>query len=67
MHVAALQDSNGGVCGKVGLANKKIKVNGWAREVSLFWGLLWMRTLFYNCFSICLLHIEHLGLLKVHS
>ena len=66
-HVTALKDSNKGVHGKVGPVDKKIKVHGWAREVSLFWDLLWMCESFYDCFGICLLHIEHLGLLKVCS
>jgi hypothetical protein len=47
---------------KVGPADKKIKVHGWAREVSPFWDLVWMHSSFYDCFSICLLHIKHLGL-----
>jgi hypothetical protein len=41
-------------------------VHGWGQQVSPFWELLWMHESFYNCFGICLLHIEHLGLLKVH-
>ena len=64
-HVAALKDSNEGVRGKVGPADEKIKVHGWGQQVSPFWELLWMQESFYNCFGICLLHIEHLGLLKV--
>jgi hypothetical protein len=62
-----LKDSKSRICGMVGLADEKIKVNGWVQHVSPFWDLLWMWVSFYNCFGICLLHIKHLGLLKVCS
>jgi hypothetical protein len=64
-HVTALNDSKSRVRGKVGPADEKIKVNRWAQHVSPFWDLLWMQASFYDCFGICLLHIKHLGLLKV--
>lgn len=54
--------------GDKGKARMFLKELGWSKkEVSPFWELLWMRHSFYQCFGICLLHIELLGLVKVHS
>jgi hypothetical protein len=67
-HKKALADTTSalGVHGAIGRARDKIKANSWGQESSPFWELLWMRASFYDCFTICLLHLEHLGLLKVH-
>jgi hypothetical protein len=64
-HVAAIRDVASGEHGVVGAARRTIKYNGWSARSSPFWELLWMRASFYSCFGICLLHLEHLGLLKV--
>jgi hypothetical protein len=64
-HVAVLQQLLSRVRGDVGRAKRKIQAYGWARHVSPFWELLWMRPSFYRCFGICLLHLEYLGLAKV--
>lgn len=44
---------------------EKLKACGWAKRLSPFWQLDWMQNSFYQCFGICLLHIEYLGLVKV--
>jgi hypothetical protein len=64
-HTNTLDESHSGVRGVVGAANQKIKLNSWSQDVSIFWELLWMHPSFYKCFSICFLHLELLGLLKV--
>jgi hypothetical protein len=47
-------------------AKHELKCRGWSTKlVSPFWALKWMRPSFFQCFAICLLHLEYLGLIKV--
>ena len=65
-HERALRNAASGKRGVVGPAEAKIMYNGWSTQhASPFRDLLWMRRSFYQCFGICLLHIEFLGLVKV--
>jgi hypothetical protein len=66
-HEAALHTSSLGRRGEKGDALEEIKYNGWStKAASPFGELLWMKRSFFSCFSICFLHLELLGLLKVH-
>jgi hypothetical protein len=69
LHQAVLNNTWGyGERGSVGMVTDEIKYQGWSKKsASPFWDLLWMRPSFYQCFGICLLHLELLGLVKVLS
>jgi hypothetical protein len=68
LHQEALKKADTGQCSERGQVAKTIKHNRWSTKVtSPFWDLLWMQQSFFLCFSICFLHLQLLGLFKVHS
>jgi hypothetical protein len=67
-HVQLLeQHRNGGKLGTKAAAKESLTAHGWSKKLSPLWELLWMRTSFYSCFAICVLHNQFLGLVKVFS
>ena len=54
------------VDGRKTWAAQKLTENGLGHTYSPFWQLKWVREHFYQCFGICILHLEYLGLVKVH-
>jgi len=63
-HAQLVREAAHGERGEKGPAKKGLKIRGWSPKVSPFWDLVWMRSSFYQCFAICLLHNIFLGLAK---